>query len=86
MEPVKIIFKRREGGQERVIEGMNLTKVHHRHVWKHNNSCIQLIYANKNMGMVVDTCNPPPAMKEVRKEDPRPRPQQKSVRLYQKNN
>jgi predicted DNA-binding antitoxin AbrB/MazE fold protein len=48
MKPVKIVFKRGKG-MIRVIEGVNLIKVHYVQVWKYHNETpfVKLIYANK---------------------------------------
>jgi hypothetical protein len=35
MKPAKIVFKSEEGEYKRVIEGVNLTKVHYMHEYKY---------------------------------------------------
>jgi hypothetical protein len=48
MDSFKLVL-RREEGRGRMMVGMNLTKVHCKHIWKchHETPPVQLIYANK---------------------------------------
>jgi tRNA(His) 5'-end guanylyltransferase len=49
MKPVEIVLRREGRGREKTIEGVNLTKIYHKHICKyHNVSSAQLFYANKN--------------------------------------
>jgi hypothetical protein len=49
MKPIEIVLRRGEKGRGRMMEGVNLTKIHCKHICKyHNISPVQLLYANKS--------------------------------------
>jgi hypothetical protein len=37
MKPVEIILRREEGRQGRVMEGLNVIKIYHKHIFKYHN-------------------------------------------------
>jgi hypothetical protein len=51
MKPIKTVKKKKGRSHKKVIEGVNLIKVHYIHIWNGNATMkplAQLVYANKN--------------------------------------